>query len=145
MTKLGRFKDSEVIRDVDAAVDMLAAHEMVAGQPIGITGFCMGGRGAYLMAAKSSKIAASGIFYGAKLTASWGDEGPSPMDLTADVGCLVIGFFGKDDQNPTPEIVAQLDALLTTSRPPIHRRAPRQRSHGTTLTRRPTSHASPRV
>jgi carboxymethylenebutenolidase len=113
MTKLGQFKDSEVVRDVDAVVDMLAAHETVAGQPVGITGFCMGGRVAYLMAAKNSKIAASGIFYGAMLTSSWGDEGGSPMDLTADVNCPVIGFFGNDDQNPSPEVVAQLDALLT--------------------------------
>ena len=113
MTKLAQFKDSEVVRDVDAVVDLLGAHEVVAGQPIGITGFCMGGRVAYLMAAKNSKIAAAGVFYGAMLTSSWGDEGPSPMDLTAGVGCPVIGFFGNDDQNPTPEVVAQLAALLT--------------------------------
>ncbi len=113
MTKLAQLKDSEVVRDVDAVVELLGGHAAVAGQPIGITGFCMGGRVAYLMAAKNEKIAASGVFYGAMLTGSWGDEGPSPMDLTADVGCPVIGFFGNDDVNPTPEVVAQLDAALT--------------------------------
>lgn len=113
MTKLAQFKDSEVTRDVDAAIAMLGGHESVVGQPIGITGFCMGGRVAYLMAAKNAQISASGVFYGAMLTGSWGDEGPSPMDLTPDVDCPVIGFFGNDDQNPTPEIVAQLDAALT--------------------------------
>ena len=113
MTKLAQFKDSEVIRDVDAVVEMLGGHEAVAGQSIGITGFCMGGRVAYLMAAKNSNIAAAGVFYGAMLTGSWGDEGPPPMDLTADVGCPVIGFFGNDDANPTPAVVAQLDAALT--------------------------------
>ena len=112
MGKLAQFKDSEVIRDVDATIDMLRDHETVNGLPLGITGFCMGGRVALLMAAKNSDLKASGVFYGAMLNGSWGDEGETPLELASSVNCPVVGFFGNDDQNPTPEVVKELESVL---------------------------------
>ncbi len=112
MGKLAQFKDSEVIRDVDATINMLRDHETVGGNPLGITGFCMGGRVALLMASKNPDLKASGVFYGAMLNGSWGNEGETPLDLADSVNCPVIGFFGNDDQNPTPEVVKELESIL---------------------------------
>ena len=36
----------------------------------------------------------------------------SPIDLTADLNCPVLGIFGNDDQNPPPEMVNQLEEAL---------------------------------
>ena len=42
----------------------------------------------------------------------WG-EGPAPFDLTSRIACPVVGFFGADDPNPSPEDVKKTDAELT--------------------------------
>ena len=36
----------------------------------------------------------------------------APVDYTKDLACPVLGLFGNDDQNPTPDKVNQLEAEL---------------------------------
>lgn len=111
--KLQQFKDSEITRDVQATANMLKDHEMVSGQPVGITGFCMGGRVAYLMAARIAELSAAAPFYPGAVLNSWGDEGSTPLEETSNINCPVTGFFGKDDQNPSPEHVEMMENELT--------------------------------
>jgi carboxymethylenebutenolidase len=107
--RYGRLRDGQVVRDVGAAIAYLRGK----GSPkVGITGFCMGGRVAYLMAAREPGLAAAVVFYGGNTMRPWG-EGPSPFELTAQIGCPVLGLFGAEDANPSPEDVAKLDAELT--------------------------------
>jgi carboxymethylenebutenolidase len=80
--------------------------------PVGITGFCMGGRVSYLMATANSEIKACTVFYGGNIMKQWGSL-PAPFDRTKDVGYPVIGFFGNEDTNPSPEDVNKIDAELT--------------------------------
>ena len=40
-------------------------------------------------------------------------RGPAPFDRTRDIACPVIGFFGRDDTNPSPADVDRIDAELT--------------------------------
>jgi carboxymethylenebutenolidase len=42
---------------------------------------------------------------------AWG-EGPTPLELTRRIACPVIGFFGTEDTNPSPEDVAKIDAEM---------------------------------
>jgi|TARA_B100002003_G_scaffold1458_1_gene1309 carboxymethylenebutenolidase len=39
--------------------------------------------------------------------------GPSPLGQTANIGCPMLGLFGEEDVNPTPEDVANFDEELT--------------------------------
>ena len=34
-----------------------------------------------------------------------GENNPPVIDLASDINCPVIGFFGNDDENPSPEDV----------------------------------------
>jgi carboxymethylenebutenolidase len=43
---------------------------------------------------------------------AWGD-GPTPYELTRHIACPMIGFFGREDTNPSPDDVTKLDAELT--------------------------------
>jgi len=36
----------------------------------------------------------------------------SPLDYAAGLSCPLLGLFGEDDENPSPEMVAQVDAEL---------------------------------
>ncbi len=104
--------DAEILSDVDASLAALRAMENVDASRIGVIGHCFGGRNSFLVAAsRPDAIRACAVFYGGNMAVPRG--GPkAPLDLVADVACPVIGFFGNDDQNPSPDDVDRLDGLL---------------------------------
>ena len=57
-------------------------------------------------------VKAAAVFYGGNIMKALG-EGPSPFERSAKIGCPVIGFFGIEDTNPSPEDVRKIDAELT--------------------------------
>lgn len=111
-TRVGLLKDDEIIADMNATLAHLRSLKDPAVGPIGIVGFCMGGRVSYLMAAANSELNACAVFYGGNVFKQWGSL-PAPFDRTKDVACPVIGFYGNEDTNPSPEDVNRLDAELT--------------------------------
>lgn len=112
LTRMSHLRDNNIVVDVNAAVEHVKTLPEASGAKIGITGFCMGGRVAYLLPAHNQQFAASVVFYGGNTMTSWG-EGPTPFDLSDRIGCPVLGLFGADDGNPSPEDVSKLDAELT--------------------------------
>ncbi len=112
MTRMGRLRDATIVEDVNAAVAHAVKLPEVDGARIGITGYCMGGRVTYLMAARNPVFKAAVVCWGGNIMVPWGD-GPAPFDLTADIGCPVLGLFGEDDPNPNPADVAKLDAEMS--------------------------------
>jgi len=111
-TRRSRLRDSTVIKDVNATVDFLKGQRLVNGERLGIVGFCMGGRVAYLVAAANPGFSASVPYYGGNIFTAWG-EGPSPFERTAEIHCPIQGHFGEEDKNPSPEDMRKLDAELT--------------------------------
>ncbi len=112
LTRIGRLRDPEVIRDVNATVEHLRRLRPAArAGDIGIIGFCMGGRVTYLMAGSNPVFRAAGVFYGGNIMKAWGD-GPTPFELTRNIRCPVAGFFGVEDANPAPADVARIGAEL---------------------------------
>jgi len=72
----------------------------------------MGGRVAFMMAARNPELKAAVVFYGGNIMVPWG-EGPAPFEQTGAIGGPVLGLFGNDDGNPSPADVAKIDAELT--------------------------------
>ncbi len=112
LARMGRLRDPNIVADVSAAIDHAQSLPEVDGRPAGITGFCMGGRVAYLLATHRPDLRAAVVFYGGNILVPWG-EGPAPFERTADIGCPVLGLFGQDDGNPGPADVAKIDAEMT--------------------------------
>jgi carboxymethylenebutenolidase len=71
----------------------------------------MGGRVAYMMAARNPSLEAAVVFYGGNTMTAWG-EGPAPFDESSRLNCPVLGLFGADDQNPSPSDVTKIEAEL---------------------------------
>jgi carboxymethylenebutenolidase len=111
-TRRSRIRDLGVIEDVNATVDFLQGHRLVDLERLGIIGFCMGGRVAYLMAAANPSFKCAVSYYGGGVFVSW-REGPSPFDRTAEIHCPILGHFGEDDRNPSPEDMRKLNAELS--------------------------------
>jgi carboxymethylenebutenolidase len=104
-------RDDEIQRDVLAALDHLKSMPSVSGQ-FGITGFCIGGRVTYLMAVASGAFDAAAVFYGTDVNKSWGHDGPSPLALSGQIRCPLVGFFGNEDTNPSPADVDEMEQEL---------------------------------
>jgi carboxymethylenebutenolidase len=112
LTRMSRLRDVTIAEDVNAAVEHTKSLSEAQADRIGITGYCMGGRVTYLMAAKNADLKAAVVCWGGNIMVPWG-EGPAPFEFSKDISCPVLGLFGEDDPNPNPADVAKLDAELT--------------------------------
>lgn len=110
---MGNCTDAGIVADVQAAVDYLKAQPFVQSSRIGIVGFCYGGRVSYLAACNISDLKASVVFYGGRILAPLGGDGPSPLDQSSKINAPMLGLFGEDDQNPSLEDVEKISSVLT--------------------------------
>ncbi len=95
---LGRFDVDAGVRDIDSTLSALRAHTDCTGRA-GVVGFCLGGRMAYLAAARSDPEAAIS-FYGVRIH-DYLDEAPSVL-------CPMILHFGEKDSHVPLETVAPI-------------------------------------
>ena len=109
---LQHLSDPEIQADLDATVDFLQRHSAINGDRIGITGFCMGGRIAWLGAATNSAIKAAVPYYGGNIMVPWGVTDQTPFDLTGGITCPVMFHFGELDLNPSRMDMRKLDDEL---------------------------------
>ena len=112
-TKAGQLVDPNIVSDVNSAIEYLQRHPSVDGERSGIVGFCLGGRVSYLMATqRPDAIRAAAVYYGGNIMVPRGDE-PSPFEQTSSIQCPIIGLFGADDENPSPDDINKIGAELS--------------------------------
>ncbi len=110
--KVATLNDPEILDDINVGVTELQTYSQVDVQRLAILGHCLGGRNSLLGAAATDHFSACAVFYGGNIMAGRGREAPTPFDLIGDINCPVIGFFGNDDDNPSPEDVDKIDAEM---------------------------------
>jgi carboxymethylenebutenolidase len=109
----GGVPDARCIGDVDAALRYLRELPTASGK-VGVIGYCSGGRQSYLVACTLAFDAAIDC-YGGRVAPPPEErvEGDvAPVDLTANLGCPLLGIFGVEDTNPSPEQTAGIEAAL---------------------------------
>ena len=111
-TKRAEWDDAKTLADLDAACDLLQSIDGIDPDRIAILGHCWGGRMAWLGACHNSQYKVLGTLYGGRIKVGMGKGNPPPIDLVNQMNCAVIGIFGKDDGNPSPEDVVDLEAAL---------------------------------
>jgi carboxymethylenebutenolidase len=112
MDKARASRDDWTVPDLEATWDLLVNRSDVDAARIGIVGHCWGGRVAWLGAAHLD-VAACATFYGGRIKLALGKGNPTAISLADRIRCPVIGFFGNDDENPSPEDVDDYSAALT--------------------------------
>lgn len=107
--------DECALGDMDAARALLASLPTSNGK-IGIMGGCSGGRHTFLAACRLQGFDAAVDLWGGGVIATpeqINERRPvSPIEYTKDLSCPLIGFFGNDDQGPSPEQVNQHEEEL---------------------------------
>ncbi len=114
---LGGVPDERLVGDVAGAADHLRSLPSSNGK-VATIGYCSGGRQSFL-AACSLDLAAAVDCYGAFVTRPTPEGLPlnfeAIVDLAPNLSCPLLGLFGADDQYPSPEEVAELEAALTVA------------------------------
>ena len=103
MVKARESTDDRSVKDLNATYGLLVNRGDVS--QIGVVGLCWGGRVAWLGACHLPKLDALAMCYGGRIKLAMGEGNPPAITLVSDITCPVIGFFGNDDQNPSPEDV----------------------------------------
>jgi carboxymethylenebutenolidase len=112
----GGMPDDQVVGDVAASIAFLRAQPHSNGK-VGVIGFCSGGRQAYLCACRLKEIDATIDCWGGSVVVEDKSKLPptqpaAPIDLTEGISAPLLGLFGNQDTNPSPEDVNKTEAAL---------------------------------
>lgn len=109
--------DDQIVKDMTAAINHLKSAKDVKPK-FGTTGFCMGGRVAFLTAVRNSDVYATAPFYGGGMTRAGQPGGRAPTDDAENLKGPVLAFFGgKDAFIPMAEVDKFRDALNQANKP----------------------------
>jgi carboxymethylenebutenolidase len=118
---IAKTPDAGVMADLDACVAWAGKHGGDTTR-LAITGFCWGGRIAWLYAAHNPALKAGVAWYG-RLDGEINERTPKyPLDLAAEFKAPVLGLYGGADQGiPPDDVDAMRDALAKAgSKSQIH-------------------------
>ena len=103
--------DRQVLGDLDACVSW-AANNGGNTDKLGITGFCWGGRIAWLYAARNPKVKAGVAWYG-RLVGDTNEMTPAhPIDIAPMLKAPVLGLYGGKDAGIPLESIDKMKAAL---------------------------------
>jgi carboxymethylenebutenolidase len=105
--------DGQIVADIDTTISLLQNKNIIDPGRIGIIGHCMGGRMSLLGACADRRIRACVDFYGGNCMVSWGGDDPTPFERIGDIRCPVLGIFGNEDENPSPDDVDRIADEMT--------------------------------
>jgi carboxymethylenebutenolidase len=113
--ELGGMPDDQVVGDVGGAARFLRSQAYSNGK-VGVIGTCSGGRHTFLAACRTDEFDAAVDLWGGGVVVAPEDlteaRPVAAIDYTADLSCPLLGLFGDEDQNPTPEQVEIHEAEL---------------------------------
>ena len=105
---VAKVPDQQVMSDLDAAVAHAAASGRADTNRLAITGFCWGGRIAWLYAAHNPNLKAAVAWYG-RLVGQQSETTPRhPIDIASELKAPVLGLYGAADQGIPVETVEQM-------------------------------------
>lgn len=104
------YNDQTIFEDFEASLKYVKDLEYVDANKVSIMGFCMGGRHAYLAAARYPELKSVVAFYG--FPGQGTEPSATPMNVVSDMSMPVLGIFGRQDHLFPFEDVEQFRELL---------------------------------
>ena len=117
MENIGKLTWEDAQEDIEAARSYLINECDLVPEKIAVVGFCMGGALAWMSAA-TLDIGAAVVYYPHEVFQPFGKGGPTPFDMSGDIKVPVLGHFGVEDTNPSPNDMSKMDAALNEARVP---------------------------
>lgn len=116
VAKLKSLNDDTVMAEVGQGLDFLAKRQEVAADKIGVTGFCMGGRHAFLAnAAHADRFQAAVSFYGSGIAVD--KIGRKPLlDRVDAMRSPIMLIYGADDEMIAADEHARISQALSQAK-----------------------------
>ena len=115
MREAGGVPDDSVMGDCEGTLSYLSSQPYSNGK-VGVIGMCSGGRHAFLAGCRVKGLSAAVDCWGGRVVMppeALNESTPvAPIDLTAQLGCPLLGLFGNDDVAPPPDQVDMHEAEL---------------------------------
>jgi len=106
--------NAQTVADLAGSLDYMQNSSFV-NDKIGLVGFCSGGRLALVFACQTEGLSAFVNFYSNSIFLQT-DANPIPAgDMLQNLSCPMLGLFGEEDTNPSPEDVTRLRGGLEDS------------------------------
>ncbi len=129
-TRAANMMDEDIEDDINATVKYLRNQPRIDGEKLGILGFALGGRAAWLGAAANPHFKAAVIYYGGAIMLpkssialrgnvikAQGSAARTPFERTSGIKCPILFHFGEAElpghSGPDQADMAKLDAELT--------------------------------
>ena len=110
---VGKISDRQLLQDLVATAEFGSRQPYARSDRVGVTGFCFGGRVAWLFAATYKELDAAVIWYGRIVSPQKDDLHPKdPLDLAKEVVCPVLGLYGEADTGIPVADVRKMEAAL---------------------------------
>lgn len=111
--KLALLKEEYLLSDLEALLAYMAGHELVQKEKMGVIGYCMGGRVAYVTAAAfPDQIKCAAVYYGSRIPVSTPQFPTAPIERTKNIKGTILGFFGGLDKSIPLEDVQAIERAL---------------------------------
>lgn len=108
---VAKVPDEQVLADLDASVQWAAAQGGDVAR-LGVTGFCWGGRLAWMYAAHNPACKAAVAWYGRLVNGHGPLQVRNPIDVAASVHAPVLGLYGAHDASIPLAGLHQVEAAL---------------------------------
>lgn len=119
MAKLPTLRDDVILNEIGESLDWVTAHKTVDPRRLGIIGFCMGGRLAFLANCRfPDRLKAAVGFYGGGIAPQGPDRfGRTPPITEVDkMQAPILLGYGADDQGIPPAEHARIAETLSTAK-----------------------------
>lgn len=110
---VGKISDRQLLQDLVATAEFGSRQPYARRDRVGVTGFCFGGRVAWLFAATYKELDAAVIWYGRIASPQKDDLHPQdPLDLAKEMVCPALGLYGEADTGIPVADVRKMEAAL---------------------------------
>lgn len=119
IVKLKSLNDDAIMRDVGNSIEFLSAKPEINSNEIGVIGFCMGGRYAFLSSSvHAAKIKATIAFYGGGIDPVVGNQlgQKSLLDRVPAIQSPIMLMYGSEDQLIAAEEHGRISAALSKAK-----------------------------
>lgn len=115
---VAKVPDTQLMGDLDACVDFAKGEGKADTAKLGVTGFCWGGRIAWLYAAHNPGVKAGVAWYGHVLGPTNAMNPKHPIDVVKDLKGPVLGLYGGADTGiPNDTVDKMREALKAAGTP----------------------------
>jgi carboxymethylenebutenolidase len=109
---VSKVPDAQVMSDLDAAVEW-AANNKGDAKKLGVTGFCWGGRIAWLYAAHNPNVKAGTAWYGRLIADATELQPQNPIDIVQALKAPVLGLYGGQDPGIPLDTVEKMQEAIS--------------------------------